>query len=106
MERKLLKINEVTVLLAGDGNPPLSQAAVGLLVKQGMPKAGRGFYDATACLHWYIGQLRRRAFLSVLRSRMRAVVDHVADELANKPGTDFEKLWREQVAAVFEGLGA
>ena len=57
-EVELIGVTEIRRILAGQGKPPLSAAAIAIFVGDGMPKAARGMYDKHACTHWYIGRLR------------------------------------------------
>ena len=57
--RQPVDITELRRLLGGAGNQPISEVFVGKLVRQGLPKRRRGVYDPVACLHWYVGALRR-----------------------------------------------
>lgn len=54
----LVSVRELCALLAGEGQPPLTEMRISQLVGEGMPKAARGQYDPMACMHWYLGKLR------------------------------------------------
>lgn len=56
--KDMVGIDEIKLLLAGDGQPPLSERRIGQLVDEGMPKVGHGKYDPLVCMHWYLGKLR------------------------------------------------
>jgi phage terminase Nu1 subunit (DNA packaging protein) len=58
MEGKTVTVTELCRLLAGVDHEPLTRMAITQFVADGMPKAARGKYDETACMHWYIGRLR------------------------------------------------
>ncbi len=55
----LIALAEIRKILAGDGHEPITEMRISQLVKEGMPKAARGKYDAVRCMYWYIGSLRR-----------------------------------------------
>jgi hypothetical protein len=57
-EVELVSATEIRRILAGQGKPPLSAAALADFVRDGMPRASRGMYDKRVCTHWYIGRLR------------------------------------------------
>lgn len=57
-EVELVSATEIRRILAGQGKPPLSAAALADFVRDGMPRAARGLYDKRACTYWYIGRLR------------------------------------------------
>jgi hypothetical protein len=57
-EVELVSATDIRRILAGQGKPPLSAAALTDFVRDGMPRAARGMYDKRICTHWYIGRLR------------------------------------------------
>lgn len=54
----LVSVRELCRLLAGEGQPPITEMRISQLVGEGMPKAARGLYDPLVCMHWYLGRLR------------------------------------------------